>query len=122
MRKKHQTATDQRCESAGFTLVEIMIVIAVIGLLAVMAMPNYVRVRDFSQTNVCLNNLRVLSGAKAQFAIEARLTHGDGIAPAELDPYMRKPFDELEEPAGYDYNVGNVGTSPTCTLGAPHEL
>ncbi len=108
--------------NSGFTLVEIMIVVAIIGMLAVMAAPNYVRVREFSQTNVCLNNLRLITGAKAQLSIEARLIHGDTVANEELNPYLRQDFDELVEPAGYSYVVGNIGIAPACTLGAPHEL
>src|ERR1035437_9506868 len=49
--------------SKGFTLVEIMIVVALIGLLAAIAMPSWVRARTTSQTNACINNLRQIFGA-----------------------------------------------------------
>src|SRR6266478_4702290 len=55
---------------AGFTLVEIMIVVAIIGLLAAIAIPNFVRARSTSQKNACINNLRQIDGAKQQWALE----------------------------------------------------
>ena len=53
----------------GFTLVEIMIVVALIGLLASIAVPNWVHARSTSQVNACINNLRQIDGAKQQWAI-----------------------------------------------------
>src|SRR5438445_12669066 len=55
---------------AGFTLVEIMIVVAIIVLWAAIAIPNFVRERQTSQTNACINNLRQIDGAKQQWALE----------------------------------------------------
>src|SRR5438477_12065760 len=64
-------------KSSGFTLVEIMIVVAIIGLLAAIAIPNFVRARTTSQRNACINNLRQIDGAKQQWALENHKTSTD---------------------------------------------
>jgi prepilin-type N-terminal cleavage/methylation domain-containing protein len=60
----------QKSKKSGFTLVEIMIVVAIIGLLAAIAIPSFVNARTKSQTNACINNLRQISGAKDQYALD----------------------------------------------------
>ena len=64
---------------AGFTLVEIMIVVAIIGLLAAIAIPNFVKARENAQLNSIFNNLRIIEGAKDQWAIENKKGSGDTV-------------------------------------------
>ena len=109
-------------KGAGFTLVEIMIVIAIIGMLAVMALPSYVRARANSQVSSCINNLRQIDGAKDIYAIENFKRTGDAVSNAQIDPYLKKTLATTKEPAGGFYTPEVIGTSPTCNIGGLHTL
>src|SRR2546428_9354230 len=76
---------------AGLMVVEIMIVVAIIGLLAAIAIPNFVRARTQSQMNACINNLRQIDGAIQQWALETKQAVNAAVTTGDVTPYLKSP-------------------------------
>ena len=74
----------------GFTLVEIMIVVAIIALLAAIAVPGFLRARKRSQASRIINDLRLIDSAVDQYAIETNKKSGDAVAVADWTNYLKK--------------------------------
>lgn len=100
---------------SAFTLVEIMIVVAIIGLLASVAIPNFVKARQTAQRTACINNLRHIDGAKEQWALENKKSAGSAVVETEIDSYIKGGAPSCPGGGGYTYNV--VDLPPICALG-----
>ena len=110
---------------AGFTLVEIMIVVAIIALLAAIAVPGFLRARKRSQASKILNDLRLIDGAVDQYAIETGRRSGDVVNIADWTNYLKKDtrlYASGQDLFGDDYGNQAVDTLPTVPTNAWNTL
>ena len=102
--------------TAGFTLVEIMIVVAIIGLLAAIAVPNFVQARNSARSNACINNLRLIDAAKEQYAIENNVASGTAATSANTTAYLKNNVFPVCPGTSAAYDCTSIGSYPTCGL------
>jgi prepilin-type N-terminal cleavage/methylation domain-containing protein len=97
----------------GFTLVEIMIVVAIIGLLAAIAIPNFVKARETAQKNACIGNLKQIQGAVQVWAIDQNKTGTDTPTTGDLVTNYIKKWPTCPK-SGTVYVSPAVSADPVC--------
>jgi type II secretory pathway pseudopilin PulG len=105
-------------------LIEIMIVVAIIGLLAAIAIPSFVHARTNSQQNACINNLRQIDGAKQTWALENKVSPTATPAADVIQSYLGRgtagslPFCPADTSAAFasSYSVNNLQLPPSCLI------
>ena len=121
LNRNHLMFKKLRIRRAGFTLVEIMIVVAIIALLAAIAVPGFLRSRKRSQASKVLNDLRMIDGAIDQYAIDTGRKTGDVVGVADWTNYLKKDtilFNTGQDLFGDDYGPQTVDTLPSVPSAA----
>jgi type II secretory pathway pseudopilin PulG len=98
--------------------ITIAAIICILGALAVIAIPNFIKARKTSQANTCINYLSQINSAKQRWASDHKKTANDIPTWDDLTPYLgRGDSERLKCPQGGIYTIGKVGEYPTCSLG-----
>ncbi len=102
--------------AGGFTLVEIMIVIAIIGILATVAVQNYSRSREVAFKTTCIHNLQQIEGAVAQWALETKKDTGEPVGFADIKRYLQRSVVCPSGGTSFEdsYTLVAVDTPPAC--------
>src|ERR1700720_1127311 len=109
----------------GFTLVKIMIVVAIIALLAAIAVPGFLRARKRSQATRILNDLRMIDSAVDQYAIETNRKTNDPVAIADWTSYLKSGsllYNSGNSLLGDNYGPQTVDTLPAVPLASFNSL
>jgi prepilin-type N-terminal cleavage/methylation domain-containing protein len=109
----------------GFTLVEIMIVVAIIALLAAIAVPGFLRARKRSQASRILNDLRMIDSAIDQYAIETNRATGNSVVVGDWTNYLKKGsllYNSGKDLFGNAYGNQTVDSIPQVNVNAYNAL
>jgi prepilin-type N-terminal cleavage/methylation domain-containing protein len=101
---------------SGFSLLEIMIVVTIIGFLAGLGVPAFMKARASAQRTRCIDNLRQMAGAKEQWAVENFAPSGETVPDGVIDVFFKRGFPTC--PSGGAYQLDPIGQDPICNMSA----
>jgi prepilin-type N-terminal cleavage/methylation domain-containing protein len=118
LRRSRAMARKQR---SGFTLLEIMVVVAIFSVIMSIGFPNFIRARTSARTRACVKQIRTLQAAKEQYAMLKRLPQGSAVSMGDLVAQELISSGPIC-PDGFPYTVGLVGEDVVCTSGLPGHM
>ena len=104
--------------NSGFTLIEIMIVVLLIGILLAIAVPNFIYAREQSRRKACIGNLRKIEWAKDAYLMDNNLDNNTAITATNIYPASGLGYIKVAPncPSGGSYTIGDGKTDPSCTF------